>query len=84
MEWQANYAAGALLMPAGALRQLLDASEPRFVRSSGGRARLRQVQRACDVSAEAARVRLLQLGYLSQRPSAVLAAPVPAAFRRTG
>ncbi|MBV9356447.1 MAG: ImmA/IrrE family metallo-endopeptidase [Chloroflexi bacterium] len=84
MEWQANYAAGALLMPDGALRRLLDAGDARYVRSSGGRQRLRQVQGVFDVSAEAARVRLLQLGYLSQRPSAVLAAPVPAGLKRGG
>jgi hypothetical protein len=86
MEWQAAYAAGALLMPLDALRLLLERTERGglFERSSAGREQVRRVQRSFDVSAEAARVRLLQLGYLSQRPALVLAAPVPAAFKRGG
>jgi hypothetical protein len=86
MEWQAAYAAGALLMPIDALRLLLERTERGglFARSTAGREHVRRVQRAFDVSAEAARVRLLQLGYLSQRPAAVVAAPVPAGFKRSG
>ncbi len=85
LEWQAAYAAGALLMPFDALRLLLERTEQSglFERSTAGREQVRRVQRIFDVSAEAARVRLLQLGYLSPRPAVVLAAPVPAAFKRS-
>jgi hypothetical protein len=84
MEWQAAYASGALLMPRETLRTALDDAgrgSPPFVRSTPGRERLRRAQRTFDVSAEAASVRLLQLGYVSPRPRGVARAPVPAAFR---
>jgi len=73
MEWQANYAAGALLMPASAIVH----DEHVWVRSFEGRRRIERVHTTFDVSMEAARVRLQQLGQLSQRPTRVLRAPVP-------
>jgi hypothetical protein len=77
MEWQANYASGALLMPSDGLARLFSAADAAWVRSETGRLRVRQVQKTFDVSAPAASLRLLQLGYLSPRPRAVLRAPVP-------
>ena len=79
MEWQANYAAGALLMPLEALTLVLGSAtaEAAWVRSSHGRDRISRVQRTFDVSGPAASVRLFQLGYLSQRPSAILRSPIP-------
>jgi len=74
MEWQANYCAGALLVPADALDTR---AEPVWERSSGGRALVRSVQTRFDVSAQVATIRLRQLGRLSQRPTTVLRAPVP-------
>jgi hypothetical protein len=80
MEWQAGYASGAMLMPASALRERF-ASPPHaaapWVRSPAARPRIRAVQDDFDVSAEAARVRLLQLGLLAQRPVAVVRSPLP-------
>jgi hypothetical protein len=77
MEWQANYAAGALLMPVPGLREHVGAVAATWERSSRGRALVRAVQRDFAVSAAAATVRLRQLGYLSERPAVVLRAPVP-------
>jgi Zn-dependent peptidase ImmA (M78 family) len=76
MEWQANYASGALLMPADALSALFPA-DGAWLRSEAGRARVRQVQKAFAVSAPAASLRLLQLGYLSQRPRLIVRSPTP-------
>jgi Zn-dependent peptidase ImmA (M78 family) len=74
MEWQAGFACGALLMPATALRatvkQFLDArriSIARFeVRSAEAQSLITTVSNTYDVSGEAARVRLLQHGTLSE------------------
>jgi hypothetical protein len=74
MEWQANYCAGALLVPAAALGPPV---EPVWERSPRGRALIRSVQLRFDVSAQAATVRLRQLGHLSERPSYVARAPIP-------
>jgi Zn-dependent peptidase ImmA (M78 family) len=73
MEWQASYASGALLVPASAV----GAPEPVWVRSFEARRRIEQVHTTFDVSMEAARVRLQQLGQLSPRPTHVLRAPMP-------
>lgn len=71
LEWQAGYASGAFLVPISALRRTV-----RFARkdaglvgdvavaSSGGQQIIRAVQDGYHVSADAARVRLLQLGLL--------------------
>jgi hypothetical protein len=61
MEWQAAYASGAFLMPRAAISDVVQ-------RLSGSRepALVRTVQSAFAVSAEAARIRLLQLGFVSQ------------------
>lgn len=77
MEWQANYAAGALLMPLERLTRTLGRAEAVWVRSSQGRDRIGLVQRTFDVSSQAAGVRLFQLGYLSQRPTTILRSPIP-------
>jgi hypothetical protein len=84
MEWQAAYAAGAMLMPASGLRErFFNPTHPAspWVRSPAARPRIRLVQADFDVSSEAARVRLLQLGYVAQRPLAVVRAPVPSYVR---
>ena len=73
MEWQANYCAGALLVPASEL----DASGPVWERSTRGRALVRATQARFDVSAQVATIRLRQLGRLSERPLHVLRSPVP-------
>jgi hypothetical protein len=74
MEWQANYCAGALLVPASELE-----SETGTVweRSSSGRALIRKVQARYAVSAQVATIRLRQLGRLSERPVHFVRAPVP-------
>jgi hypothetical protein len=74
MEWQANYCAGALLVPAA---ELDTPFEPVWERSSGGRALIRAVQTRFDVSAQLARIRLRQMGRLSERPLRVVRTPVP-------
>ncbi|MBV8714807.1 MAG: ImmA/IrrE family metallo-endopeptidase [Chloroflexi bacterium] len=74
MEWQANYCAGALLIPAVAIA---DAQAPVWERSSAGRALIRSVQSDFEVSAQAATIRLRQLGRLSDRPAYIVRAPLP-------
>ena len=71
MEWQAAYISGALLMPRSYLLgmpaeiALRDRSEfPLKVDSEPGRAVIARVMRRCEVSEQAARVRLLRLGLL--------------------
>jgi hypothetical protein len=80
MEWQANYAAGALLMPRGSVRLLSGEEQAVWSSSARGRQRVAAVSRACDVSQDAARVRLEQLGLLTRRPLQVARAPVPQAL----
>jgi len=74
LEWQAGYASGAFLMPASALRRQLS----EFCASSGlhalvhvsspeSEAMQRLVTEAFQVSMDAARVRLLKLGYLTDQ-----------------
>jgi hypothetical protein len=72
MEWQAGYACGALLMPATALRDEVRAfanaqNLPPGKLASGssdGTALVANIARAFQVSGDAARVRLLQRGYM--------------------
>jgi hypothetical protein len=78
LEWQAGYACGAILMPAAAVRATAEESpglrsEPLFFRGAAASALVRRVQRAFDVSQQAALVRLLQLGLLTR--------DIPAALR---
>lgn len=75
LEWQAAYASGAFLMPAGALRRLLSAHcstagihATVALGSAESRAMLRLVMDAFQVSADAAHIRLLKLGYVTDRP----------------
>jgi hypothetical protein len=72
MEWQAGYACGALLMPATPLRMLVRQYHQSFgiygpvnPHEAHGRNLIDAVQKAFDVSADAARVRLLKLKVLS-------------------
>lgn len=72
MEWQAGYACGAVLMPATALRDEVRAfADARdlppgkvAIGSSEGAALIARIGDAFQVSREAARVRLLQRGYM--------------------
>lgn len=75
LEWQAGYASGALLMPRTHLDCLVRnvQIELEIYGSSGanspkGLEVIRRVARAFAVSRDAARVRLVQLGYLMRRP----------------
>jgi hypothetical protein len=75
-EWQAGYVSGALLMPISALRevirQFLEREQvlrgPFPVSSPTGRLLVREVVAAFAVSDEAARVRLLHGGVLTEAP----------------
>ncbi len=73
MEWQAGYACGAFLMPltaiTGTVGEMLAAKglyAPLGVNTPEGDALISTVQTRFLVSADAARVRLLKLGYLAQ------------------
>jgi hypothetical protein len=73
-EWQAGYVSGALLMPVGALRAVIQCfltrerrlRGPLPVRSPAGQRLVWEVTAAFAVSEEAARVRLLQRGVLTE------------------
>ena len=82
LEWQAGYAGGALLMPAGAVSGvvaslLAPAGLPYPVHAAGTMAGtlVRRVARTFDVSRPAAEMRLLKLGYLHRAGSARHAGP---------
>ena len=71
VEWQAGYASGALLMPITPVRRVVglalerqDCFGPVAVASPVGQELIAAVQRAFQVSGDAARVRLEQLGHL--------------------
>jgi hypothetical protein len=71
LEWQAGYASGALLIPASHLHRALDEARPDIqlygatpTNSSRGRDLILRVVETFEVSQEAARVRLEQLGLL--------------------
>jgi Zn-dependent peptidase ImmA (M78 family) len=73
MEWQAAYIGGALLMPRDPVRLLVretavrEAMEPAAGADSDlGQAVILRVKKGCHVSQQAARVRLVKLGLLSQ------------------
>jgi len=73
-EWQAGYVSGALLMPVSRLRAVIQRflereqvlRGPFPVHSPAGQLLVREVMTAFAVSAEAARVRLLQRGVLTE------------------
>jgi Zn-dependent peptidase ImmA (M78 family) len=84
LEWQAGYACGALLMPAGAVSRLVDDLLQRAGRrppllASGTLAGTleRRVARTFDVSLPAARTRLFKLGHLTAYAGAPLATRAP-------
>ena len=73
MEFQAGYIGGALLMPrsyalgmAGEIATREENDLPLEVGSEPGRAVIARIVRRCQVSEEAARVRLLRLGLLRE------------------
>jgi hypothetical protein len=75
-EWQAGYASGAFLMPQGAVRPIVAATVEAFgvyapvpTDSPAGQALVERLQRAFQVSADAARVRLRQLAVLGTAPA---------------
>ena len=74
MEWQANYCAGALLVPASAVASVAD---PMWERSAAARVLVREVQTRFEVSAQLATIRLRQLGHLTTRPRRIARAPIP-------
>lgn len=75
-EWQAGYVSGVLLMPVSALREVIQRvlereqvlRGPFPVCSPAGQGLMREVMAAFAVSAEAARVRLLRRGVLTEEP----------------
>jgi hypothetical protein len=78
MEWQAGHVCGALLMPATRLRDIVGAYQhdhtlygPVAPATDHGRAVIQAIMDQFQVSSDAARVRLLRLGYLgdSRGPS---------------
>ena len=84
LEWQAGYACGALLMPAGAVSRLVDDILQRAGRrppllASGTLAGTlqRRVARTFDVSLPAARTRLFKLGHLTAYVGSPLSARTP-------
>ena len=73
MEFQAGYIGGALLMPKSEVSMLVGEIAMREGRnfplradSEPGRAAIERIMRRCQVSEQAARVRLLRLGLLSE------------------
>jgi IrrE N-terminal-like domain len=73
MEWQAAYIGGSLLMPRGPVRLVIreiavrEAGEAAVGADSDlGQAAILRVGKGCHVSQQAARVRLVKLGLLSQ------------------
>lgn len=74
MEWQAGYICGAILMPIGPLRQLIqeyfqhyNLYTPLFVSAQPARELINRVAVQFGVSQEAARVRLIKKGYLTEQ-----------------
>jgi hypothetical protein len=74
MEWQAGYVCGALLMPLTAFSQVVVAFRQRHnlhslhVRSLEAGELLATIAEQFDVSEDAARVRLMQLNYMTSEP----------------
>ncbi|MES2784701.1 MAG: ImmA/IrrE family metallo-endopeptidase [Pseudomonadota bacterium] len=75
MEWQAGHVSGAILMPATYLRSLIADRFPNYVRGNLGfspalvESMIEEVKNAFNVSAEAARVRLIRLQVAKDKPS---------------
>lgn len=69
MEWQAGYASGSFLMPLGALRGLVGTVPPVPMQRATPAAEdsIETTRLAFAVSADAARVRLSQLGYIARQ-----------------
>ncbi len=74
MEWQAGYVCGALLMPISALRTIVqsyferyDLYTPPHQASQAARKLIYQVATHFAVSQDAARVRLIKLGYMTEQ-----------------
>ncbi len=74
MEWQAGYASGAYLMPITPIREMTQqafekANSPSVEMTSSpvGQALIQQVSMTFRVSEDAARVRLIKLGYLTNK-----------------
>lgn len=83
MEWQAGYASGAFLMPITPLHQMVRAllEEERLfgpisLQQAASHELIERVRLTFGVSEEAARVRLLKLGYLTEGPSVQAALPL--------
>jgi hypothetical protein len=73
MEWQADHIGGALLMPrsyvldwAGEIAMRQGRNLPLDVDSDLGQAVIERLKRRCQVSEQAARMRLRRLGLLSE------------------
>lgn len=76
MEWQAGYACGALLMPMTPVRHIVGAYQESHdlygiigLNDSHGQNLIEEVQSGFQVSADAARVRLIKLGILGETGS---------------
>jgi len=76
LEWQAGYTSGALLMPITPLIQIVrtlfeqtNTIGPLYADSQLGQQLAQIVKNTFQVSSAAARVRLIQLGHLSEQPS---------------
>lgn len=75
MEWQAGYASGAFLVPRRALQQLIGPAPlaPAPPGSPAATALVETVRAAFAVSADAARVRIAQLGYVARQDTLLFA-----------
>jgi Zn-dependent peptidase ImmA (M78 family) len=78
LEWQAGYASGAFLMPITPLKTLTQEIYRKtnpltvaLVSSSVGRKLIQEVMSQFQVSEEAAKVRLLKLGYVTENQSGI-------------
>lgn len=74
MEWQAGYICGAILMPAGPLRKLVQTYFERYsfygplpASKHAARELITQVVSQFAVSRDAARVRLIKMGYITEQ-----------------
>ena len=74
MEWQAGYICGAILMPVGALRKLVQIYLERYnlyaplsVSTQAARVLITQFASQFAVSQDAARVRLIKMGYITEQ-----------------
>ena len=75
LEWQAGYASGAYLMPVTYIKKIVQQVSEQFaiygpipITSEAGTATIEQIKTDFQVSSAAARVRLLQLKLISNRP----------------